>query len=132
MDDGTIERTRADFVAALRAGDAAAASALYADDAKLIAPSAELLRGRTAIESFWRAGLEVGVCDAELESLELGIEEGLAYEIGRYALTVEPADGASVVDHGTYLLVHERQADGSWRRAVEMFTPSARPIGSSN
>jgi uncharacterized protein (TIGR02246 family) len=130
VDDRSIGRTRAEFVAALRDGDAAAASSLYADDAKLIAPSAELLRGRIAIEAFWRAGLEAGVCDAELESLELGIDEGFAYEIGRYALTLEPADGGSVVDRGTYLLVHERQADGAWRWAVEMFNPDAPPASS--
>jgi ketosteroid isomerase-like protein len=126
VDDGTIGRTREKFATAVRNRDAAAASSLYADDAKLIAPSAELLRGRVAIEAFWRAGLEAGVCDAELESLELGIEDRFAYEIGRYALTLEPVDGASVVDRGAYLLVHERQPDGSWRWAAEMFNPDER------
>jgi uncharacterized protein (TIGR02246 family) len=127
VDDGTIGRLRTTFIAALRSGDAAAASALYADDARLIAPSAELIRGRAAIEAFWRAGLDTGVSEVELESLELGIKDGLAYEIGRYALTLEPADGGQVVDRGKYLLVHERQEDGVWRWAVEMFNPDAGP-----
>lgn len=127
MDEGTIGRLRTEFIAALRSGDAAAASALYADDARLIAPSAELIRGRAAIEAFWRAGLDTGVSEIELESLEFGIEEGLAYEIGRYALTLEPVEGDKVVDRGKYLLVHERQEDGSWRWAAEMFNPDAGP-----
>jgi hypothetical protein len=36
-----------------------------------------------------------------------------------------------VVDSGTYVLVHERQDDGTWRRAVEMFSPSEPPVAAS-
>jgi ketosteroid isomerase-like protein len=127
VDDGAISKTRATFVAALRDGDAAAASAIYADDAKLLAPSAELVQGRDAIEAFWRAGVDAGLRDVELEALELDVQGRLAYEIGCYALRLEPADGQPVVDRGKYLLVHERQQDGSWRWAVEMFNPDMPP-----
>src|SRR5687767_14545333 len=117
----SIAETSAAFVAALRDGDAKAACAVYADDARLLAPSAELMLGREAIESFWRAGLEAGISEVELETLELERHDGLAYEIGRYALWLRPPNDAAVVDRGKYVLVHERQQDGSWRRAVEMF-----------
>ena len=40
MDVSAIARTKDDFVAALRNGDAVAASAIYADDAQLLAPHA--------------------------------------------------------------------------------------------
>lgn len=121
--DGSIRESRAAFVAALRGGDAAAASAVYADDARLLAPSAEVMRGRAAIEAFWRAGVDAGVAEVELEVLELDRRDGVAYEIGRYAMQLRPSDGGTVIDRGNYVLVHERQPDGSWRRAVEMFTP---------
>lgn len=130
MDDGAIARARADFVEALRGGDAAAASAVYADDAKLLAPSAELVAGRDAIAAFWRAGLEAGIAGIELEELTIAGGDGVAWEIGRYALRLEPADGQPVVDRGKYLLVHELQRDGSWRRAVEMFNPEGPPVKS--
>jgi uncharacterized protein (TIGR02246 family) len=119
----TIAETSAAFVAALNEGDAKAACAVYADDARLLAPSAELMHGREAIEAFWRAGLEAGVAEVELETLELERHDGMAYEIGRYALWLRPLNDAAVVDRGRYVLVHERQQDGSWRRAVEMFNP---------
>jgi ketosteroid isomerase-like protein len=48
--------------------------------------------------------------------------EGLAYEIGRYTLHFRPEAGAPVTDVATYLVVHRRQHDGSWRRAAENFT----------
>ena len=123
MDGEAIAKTRAEFVAALLSGDAAAASAVYADDAQLLAPSAELIAGREAIAAFWRAGLDAGIAGIELEELTLEGGENVAWEIGSYALRLDPAEGRPVVDHGKYLLVHHRQADGSWRRAVEMFNP---------
>ena len=123
----TFAATRDAFVAALESGNAQAAADVYADDARLLAPSAELLQGREAIEAFWRAGLEAGISEVELESLDLERRDSLAYEIGRYALQLEPAEGGTVVDRGNYLLVHERQGDGSWRWAVEMFNPDSSP-----
>jgi ketosteroid isomerase-like protein len=129
--DESFATTRAAFVAALRSGDAKAATAVYAGNARLLAPSAELLRGSEAIEAFWRAGIEAGISGVELNSFELEYNDGLAYEIGRYALQLEPAEGGTVVDRGNYLLVHERQEDGSWRWAVEMFNPDSSPAAAS-
>ena len=125
--DEALAENRASFVAALAGGDAKAAAAVYAANARLLAPSAELLRGSEAIEAFWRAGLEAGIKAAELEAVELDRHEGIAYEIGRYALQLEPAEGGTIVDRGNYLLVHERQLDGSWRWVVEMFNPDVPP-----
>jgi uncharacterized protein (TIGR02246 family) len=122
-----LAETRAAFVTALRDGDPEAAAAVYADDARLLAPSADLLQGRQAIERFWAAGVAAGVCDVELEPLELERNDSLAYEIGRYALKLRDGDAGMVVDRGKYVLVHARQEDASWRWAVEMFNPDTPP-----
>jgi uncharacterized protein (TIGR02246 family) len=121
--DDAIGASRAAFAAALRGGDAAAAAAVYSDDASLLPPSADRLKGRDAIAAFWRAGVEAGISDVELQALELERVDGFAYEIGRYALRLQPLEGGPIVDRGSYVLVHARQPDGSWRRAVEMFSP---------
>jgi ketosteroid isomerase-like protein len=126
--EAAITEARAAFVSALVDGDAETASAVYADDARLFAPSTEPIRGRAEIEGFWRAGLEAGISDVKLEALELERADRLAYEIGRYSLCLRPATGETVVDRGRYVLVHAREADGSWRRAVEMFNPDAPPV----
>jgi ketosteroid isomerase-like protein len=125
LPDGGIGDAQDAFVDALECGDAKSASASYAPDARLLAPSAELFRGRAAIERFWRAGLDTGISKVQLETLELVRRSGFAYEIGRYALGLRPADGIPLVDRGKYLRVHEQQADGSWLWAVEMFNPDA-------
>ncbi len=123
--DGAIGKARDAFVGALESGDARAASASYTPDARLLAPSAELFRGRAAIERFWMAGLDTGISEVLLETLELVRRNGFAYEIGRYQLGLRPADGIPVLERGKYVRVHEQQADGSWLWAVEMFNPVA-------
>jgi ketosteroid isomerase-like protein len=126
--EAAIAATTAAFVAALAAGDAAAASEAYADDARLLPPATGLVQGRAAIERFWRAGVESGISELELDAVELERRHAIAYEVGRYALRLQPVDGDAVVDRGSYVLVHERQDDGSWRRALEMFSPSQQPM----
>lgn len=87
--DRQIGDARHAFVGALERGDAKAASASYTSDARLLAPSAELFRGRAAIERFWRAGVDRGISEVELETLELVRRNDVAYEIGRYCAPFE-------------------------------------------
>jgi ketosteroid isomerase-like protein len=119
--DDEIELARHAFIGAFARRDSDGAAAVYTQDARLLAPSTELLRGRDAVRDFWRAGIESGIESVELEMLELQPYSGLAYEIGRYVLRLSNESGTTVVDRGKYLLVHRREADGAWRRAVEMF-----------
>ena len=120
-----LAESRAAFLAALREGDAEAAAELYAPGAWLLPPEARPIEGLEAIAAFWRAGLEAGMTSLELETDAIGGGERFAYELGRYRLRLEPADGDDVVDRGSYLLVHAQQPDGSWRRAVEMLRSEA-------
>ena len=122
-----IDRARRTFESALRSGDAAAAAAIYADDATLLAPAADVVYGRSAIERFWRTGVESGIERVELVVLELRRRGDVAFEIGEYALHVAPESGGAVVDRGRYLVVHRVESDGRWRRAAEMFSPDRPP-----
>jgi ketosteroid isomerase-like protein len=124
--DGTadLERARAAFAAALRAGDTATAVAAYDRHATLVAPAGELLRGRQMIERFWRTGIEIGVDNVELDLLELELRGDIALEVGQYQLHVAAAPGTpAAVNRGRYLVVHRLGGDGRWRRAAEMFSP---------
>jgi ketosteroid isomerase-like protein len=107
----------------------ATAAAFYTADARLLAPSAELLTGRDAVARFWQAGIEAGVEHIELSCDEIDLEGSgdVAYEIGHYVLRLHPPDGPEVTDRGRYLLVHRRESDGGWRRAVETFNPDGDP-----
>ena len=122
-----IEAGRAAFVTAMRAGDARAAATIYADDAMLLPPAAAVVHGRSAIERFWRIGLDAGITDVQLDVLELTQEGNVVVEIGAYSLRLISERGAIVEDRGKYLTVHRAQTDGTWRRTAEMFSPD-RPV----
>lgn len=106
---------------ALSRRDVTGAALLYADDAFLLSPAAELISGRREIEAYWDAGLALGLVRVELTALELRVVADTAIEIGRYVLGL---DGAS--DGGKYCALHRRDGDGAWRRVVEVFNPDAQ------
>jgi ketosteroid isomerase-like protein len=109
------------FVDAAARSDAGAMASVYAIEADLLPPNAEGLRGPAAIERFWEIGIEMGISGIGLETLRLVEMEGIAYEIGRYTLHFGREDSVPATHVATYLVVHRRQHDGSWRRAAESF-----------
>ena len=107
----------------MRRGDSAAASSVYAANAHLLAPSAGPMVGREEIRSFWQAGIDAGVAEVSLTAAGIEQNDGLAYETGAYVFRVEANDASRVVERGHYVQVYQRQPDGSWQRAVEIFSP---------
>lgn len=121
MEDG-IQTATAQFAAALSRGDAPAAAALYAENGKLLTSAADLVEGRQHIEAYWRAGMAIGLSSVALTPLEIEVGIETAIEIGRYELGV----AADVADSGKYVVLHRRQTDGTWRRAVDVFNPEPK------
>ena len=117
-----IDAARAAFIDAIRSRDPAAGAGLYGDGARLVAPDAEVIRGRNDVAAFWRAGIGTGIADVELEPEDLEVFDTIAWEVGGYALRLEPAGLEPIIDRGRYLLVYSLDA-GHWRRAAEMFSP---------
>jgi ketosteroid isomerase-like protein len=55
-----VERFTRAFEALFNAGDAAGMASNYTEDARLLAEHADLVRGRGAIERFWREAISPG------------------------------------------------------------------------
>ena len=121
--EGEIQQATATLVRSLEHGDASSAARVYADDARVLAPAGELLRGRVEIEAYWRAGIALGLSTVTFERQLTAAIAGKFIEIGRYAVAAKVARNARLVDRGTYLALHAQVADGSWRRSVDVFNP---------
>jgi len=130
-----LDQARQAFSAAVARRDARAAAAAYAEQARLLPPLVDLVEGRDQILAFWQAGVDSGIAGVDLQPFECIELPGVAYEVGRYAIStsVEASDtsghvfdSARVVERGRYLTVH-RLIDGRWQRAVEMLTSDHQP-----
>ncbi len=115
---GAIEQTVHRYVVASNQGDAAALTALYEEDAILLPPDHEPIRGREAIGDFWAEGTDTGL---ELDTLRLEVGGDTAYLIGRYRL---PPTDQEEADSGQYVLCLKQQPDGVWKVAADIWNGS--------
>jgi uncharacterized protein (TIGR02246 family) len=125
-DTEAISKLRAAWTAAITAEDAAATAALYTADAVRMEDNMPAIKGREAIEKSF-AELVAGFdCDVSLTSEELVINGNWAYDRGQFMSHMMPKDPKAdmIMDQGKYLVILQKQADGSWL--------VAREIGNSN
>jgi len=124
--DESLAGSRRAFAAALEQGDPGAAARAYAVDGRLLLPATTPLDGRDSIEAFWRAGIEAGMASLRQTPLTINEDRTFACELGTYTLESRPRDEPRVTERGRYLIVHRLEADGAWRRALELFAPEPR------
>jgi uncharacterized protein (TIGR02246 family) len=113
-----IEAAVQRYVDASNQGDAEVLASLYADDAVLLPPDHEPVRGRAAIGDFWSQGTDEGL---EVTTLTVEIDGDLGYLVGRYRL---PATGEEPADSGKYVMCLKRQRDGAWKLTADIWNRS--------
>lgn len=120
----SIEASNLRFGEAVRQGDAAALAALYTDDARLLPPNSEMIQGKDGVQAFWTGGLQMGIKDAVLTTLDVVGMGDAVCEIGQYALTIQPEGQGAIGDKGKYLVVWKKAADGAWKLHVDIWNTS--------
>jgi uncharacterized protein (TIGR02246 family) len=118
QDKATIEKLNDAWTAAFNKGDAAAVAAMYTEDAYVLPPGAEIVKGRTSIEAFWRqAAQQMG--DAKLTTLDvLPLGRAAAREIGIVTLKTKSQPPQEIV--GKYAVVW-RKVGGKWKLATDIW-----------
>lgn len=115
-----IEATSQAWMEAVSAGDWAALSATYTEDAVLLPPNEPAVPGRSDIEAWFEALPPVS--DFNLETVEIEGLGDVAFVRGSYTLTMTPEGMDAVADTGKYLEVWRKQADGSWLIYRDIFS----------
>ena len=125
-----LRQTEERWNEAYAARDAAALSGMYADDAVLAAPGANVLAGKEAIAKDMQAmasdpNFALGF---ESDRVAVAASGDLAYTRGHYTMTMtDPATKAPFTSKGNYLTVWRKQADGSWKAVEDFITPGPAP-----
>jgi uncharacterized protein (TIGR02246 family) len=116
-----IEEENAKFGEAVRQADGAAIAGLYTEDATLLPPDSDLIKGRGGIEAFWKGGLQMGIKEAVLTTVDLSGGGDLAYEIGKFALKIQPEGQEPIEQKGKYVVVWKKAPDAGWKLHVDIW-----------
>jgi len=113
-----LDAINAGYERALVEQDAGRVAAYYADDARLLLHGMPLVRGRGPIEAIMREWLEEGPQVLRFESGDVIADGSLVVDIGAI---VGPSSRSK------YVVVYERQPDGSLKIAVDAATSDGSP-----
>ena len=113
-----IEKLNDVWTAAFNKGDAAAVAALYTEDAYVLPPGSAMVKGRAAIEAFWRQAAQQ-MSDAKLTTVDvLPLGRSAAREIGTVTLKTKSQPPQEVV--GKYVVVW-RKIGRDWKLATDIW-----------
>jgi uncharacterized protein (TIGR02246 family) len=128
VEETAIDRLREAHVTALNAGDANAWEACFTGDGVQMPPNFGANVGRTAILGWSKGFLNLFTCRFSLSVEEVRIAADWAFERGRYDITLTPRFGGQCMDdRGKYITIYQRQSDGSWKIARDIWN-SDRPL----
>ena len=109
----------------LNAGDIDSLVAMYAEDARLLPPNAEMAQGHDAVRDAFGGMIAAGLTGS-LETTEAMVAADIGYRIGTY--TLYGPDG-SQADRGKYIETW-REVGGEWKISADIWNsdlPAAGP-----
>jgi uncharacterized protein (TIGR02246 family) len=113
-----IEKLNDAWTAAFNKGDTATVAALYTEDAYVLPPGSAMVKGRAAIEAFWRQAAQQ-MTDAKLTTVDvLPLGRSAAREIGTVTLKTKSQPPQEVV--GKYVVVW-RNVGRDWKLATDIW-----------
>lgn len=121
-DEAAIRATRANFETAAGSGSADAMAALYTADGVVLPPNMARAAGTAAIKRLFSGMLTAGTPHLTLTMDNVAGRQDMAYVVGTYHLSWTPKTAGAAAppaDSGKYVEVLMRQADGSWKTAVD-------------
>jgi ketosteroid isomerase-like protein len=100
---------------AFNRGDAAGVAALYDENATVLPPSHEPIKGAAAIRDFWDGLIKSGFKEHGIALIDAEADARLAFAIGKWSAKGPDATGKLQSFGGTVVTVLKRQNDQSWK-----------------
>lgn len=121
-DRADIAKARKAYQENHSAGDSRRIGAMYTADAVLMTSDQQPVVGQQAIIDSMQATYDRYSVDIALSSDEvLFLADDWAFDRGTYKVTVKPKDGSAGSDAaGSYVVLWQRQPDGSWKLARDI------------
>ena len=127
-DESAIRDLDAQWSKTAAASDVQGTVSYYSDDASVLPPNAPIATGKQAIHAVWVSLLGPGVSLSwQASKVEVSRSGDLAYAMGVYQATMKDSQGKPVADHGKYVEVWKKQADGKWKTVADIFNSDLPP-----
>lgn len=124
-----VDATITGLIAADNAGDLGAIASYYAADAVLLPPVGAPVRGRDAIRSRYKAGLERFSLEVAIKVEETRVAGDLAFSRGITTGRTVWRDGAAATAfEDKYLMILARRENGGWEIETLMWNPVAHGV----
>ncbi len=130
-DVGEINKASEEFVAAAKANDTEGLVSVYAADAVLMPPNDPAAKGSEAVRAWMQSFLDQFTMeDFSISAEEVVVTGDWAFRRGTFAMTISPAAGGEQIQYaGKFLQIWQRQADGCWKIARDMWSSDNPPPG---
>ena len=113
-----IQKLNDAWTAAFNSGDSATVAAMYVEDAYVLPPGADIVKGRAAIEAFWKQAVQQ-LGDAKLTTIDvLPLGRLAAREIGTVTLKTKAQPPQEIV--GKYVVVW-RKIGRDWKLSTDIW-----------
>jgi ketosteroid isomerase-like protein len=118
-----LVKLREDWVTALHTKQLEPILQFYAADAAFLQPSGERITGAAALRGLFQMIMTTFNSDLMLHSLNLETSGDLAYDSGDFEENLTNiASGAKIASKGSYVIIYKRQANGSWKIVLHVWT----------
>jgi uncharacterized protein (TIGR02246 family) len=128
-EESAIRSTDAQWLAAARARDAEKAASFWSDDATIVQPNAPVINGKQAIKNYVVAAFASPDFSINWTTDKVMVARSgeLAYSTGSDQFTYRTPDNKLVIEHTNGIVVWKKQADGSWKAAIDIWNADAPP-----
>jgi ketosteroid isomerase-like protein len=129
--EDAVRKADADWVRAAQTKKVDDWVAFYSEDAVILPPNDNTVAGKANLSKpigdlLALPGL---VISWQPTKVEVAKSADLAYLYGTYQMTATGPDGKPIQDHGKMLEIWKKQADGSWKCAVDTWSSDLPPMG---
>jgi ketosteroid isomerase-like protein len=107
--------------AAFNSGSARAVCALYTDDAILLPPTHDVIKGPEAVDKFIAGILGMGAKGHKFELIEASGDGKVVYAAAKWSATGKDSAGSDQPWGGLSTTIFEKQADGSLKIKMQTF-----------
>jgi uncharacterized protein (TIGR02246 family) len=128
LDLEEIDKVREAHIRSLNTDDAATWAKLFTEDGVQMPPNASPNVGSQAILAWSQGFLSMFSAEFALDVQEIQVFGDWAFERGTYRINLTPKSGdGSLKDVGKYITLYQRQPDGCWKVARDIWNSNNPP-----